>query len=171
MSFARQSFASARQALRYQQPRRFASHAAHAEPVNESFGRSFYVTFGTFAAAYALYRVSQSTEQSGSQSWISSLIEKWTPSERVFEERNAVHTVLMEKAAHDRHLFLSQGPRATFELKQPEVSFNTSPPYNVPAGSSVDMSAVVAHYEREHQQMEEARVARMKDGKVVSLYD
>jgi hypothetical protein len=38
MSFARQSVASARQLLRNQQPRRFASHAAHAEPVNESFG-------------------------------------------------------------------------------------------------------------------------------------
>jgi hypothetical protein len=51
------------------------------------------------------------------------------------------------------------------------VSFNTSPPYNVPAGSSVDLSAVVAHYEQQNKQMEVARVARMKDGKVVSLYD
>jgi hypothetical protein len=171
MSFARQSVTSARQLLRNQQPRRFASHAAHAEPVNESFGRSFYVSIGAFASAYVLYRLSKSTEESGSQSWISNLIQKWTPSEKLFEERNAIHTALMEKAAQDRHLLQSQGPRATFELKQPEVSFNTSPPYNVPAGSSVDLSAVVAHYEQQNKQMEVARVARMKDGKAVSLYD
>jgi hypothetical protein len=112
----------------------------------------------------------------------------------VFEERNAIHTALMEKAAQDRHLLQSQGPRATFDLKQPEyvymapcvplkaranlwisafyrVSFNTAPPYNVPAGSSADLGAVVAHYEQQNKQMEEARLARMKDGKVVSLYD
>jgi hypothetical protein len=35
----------------------------------------------------------------------------------------------------------------------------------------VDLSAVVAHYEQQNKQMEVARVARMKDGKVVSLYD
>lgn len=173
MFFARRSAASARLLLRNQPQRRFDSHAAHhhAEPVNESFGRSFYVTVGSFASAYVLYRLSQSNQESGSQSWISGLIEKWTPSEKIFEERNAIRTVVMEKAAHDRHLFQSQGPRAAFELKQPEVSFNTAPPYNVPAGSAVDLSHVTAHYERQNQKMEENRVARMQDGKVVSLYD
>ncbi|KAE8141446.1 NADH-ubiquinone oxidoreductase subunit [Aspergillus pseudotamarii] len=173
MFFARRSATSARLLLRNQPQRRFDSHAAHhhAEPVNESFGRSFYVTVGSFASAYVLYRLSKSTEESGSQSWISSLIQKWTPSEKVFEERNAIRTVIMEKAAHDRHLFQSQGPRAVFELKQPEVSFNSAPPFNVPAGSAMDMSHVTAHYERQNRELEEARVARMQDGKVVSIYD
>jgi hypothetical protein len=85
-----------------------------------SLQRSFYVTIGAFASAYVLYRLSKSAEESGSQSWISNLIQKWTPSEKLFEERNAIHTALMEKAAQDRHLLQSQGPRATFELKQPE---------------------------------------------------
>ncbi|KAA8642223.1 putative NADH-ubiquinone oxidoreductase 178 kDa subunit [Aspergillus tanneri] len=170
MFFTRRSVAPARQLLRNQPPRRFDSHAAHhAEPVNESFGRSFYVTIGTFASGYVLYRLHKSSQEPGSQSWISNLIEKWTPSEKVFEQRNALHTVAMEKAAHDRHLFLSQGPRATIELKQPEVSFNSSPPYNVPAGSAVDLSHVITHYEHENKEKEEARVVRMKDGK--SLYD
>jgi hypothetical protein len=48
---------------------------------------------------------------------------------------------------------------------------NAGGPYNVPAGSVVDLSAVAAHYDRENKRAEEARVARMKDGKVVSLYD
>ncbi|EAU38690.1 conserved hypothetical protein [Aspergillus terreus NIH2624] len=172
MSFARRSVASARLLLRNQPPRRFGSHAAghgHAEPVNESFGRSFYVTIGSFASCYVLYRLSQANENSGSQSWISSLIDKYTPSEKVFEERNAIHTVAMEKAAHDRHLFQSQGPRAAFELKQPEVSFHAVAPYNVPAGYDVDLSHVAAHYEQENKAKDESRIARMKDGK--SLYD
>ena len=67
-----------------------------------------------------LYRLNKSSQESGSQSWISGLIQKYTPEEKVFEERNAIHTVAMEKAASDRHLFQSQGPREAFELKQPE---------------------------------------------------
>lgn len=43
------------------------------------------------------------------------------------------------------------------------VVFNTSgSPYNVPAGSKVDMTAVAEHYKRKHQRMDEARVARME---------
>ncbi|KAB8067876.1 hypothetical protein BDV29DRAFT_78843 [Aspergillus leporis] len=173
MFFARRSAASARLLLRNQPQRRFDSHATHhhAEPVNESLGRSFYVTIGSFASVYVLYRLSKSNQESGSPSWISNLIEKWTPSEKIFEERNAIRTVIMEKAAHDRHLFQSQGPRATFELKQPEVSFNSASPYNVAAGSAADLSQVTAHYERQNQELETARVTRMQDGKVVSLYD
>lgn len=49
--------------------------------------------------------------------------------------------------------------------------FNSGSPYNVPAGSRADMSAVVAHYENKNREQEESRVARMKDGKVVSVYD
>lgn len=49
--------------------------------------------------------------------------------------------------------------------------FNARPPYNVSAGSQADLSAVVAHYERQNKEIEEARVARMKDGKVQSIYE
>ncbi|KAL3246938.1 WD domain, G-beta repeat family protein [Aspergillus niger] len=201
MFFARRSVASARLLLRNQQPRRFDSHAAHhAEPVNESFGvrspllqwerkrtlptladiysyytivalRSFYVTFGTFASAFVLYQVSKSNDKSDSPSWITNLIHKWTPDEKIFEQRNAIHTAAMEKVAHDRHLFASQGPREFIELKQPEVSFSAVAPYNVAPGQSADLSHVVAHYQRQNQEMETARVARMQDGKVVSLYE
>ncbi|KAJ5458288.1 hypothetical protein N7475_009676 [Penicillium sp. IBT 31633x] len=167
MFAARRSAPLTQQLLRTQ--RRWGSHAAH-EPVNESFGRSLYVTVGTVASVYILYRVSESNKESDSPSWISNLISKWSPSQEVFEQRNAIHTAIMEKAASDRHLLGSQGPPEAYTLRQPEI-LNSHSPYNVSPGSQVDLSHVVAHYERKNQESEEARVARMKDGKVVSLYD
>ena len=97
--------------------------------------RSFYVTIGTFASCYVLYRLTKANEESGSPSWISNLIQKWTPSEQVFEQRNAIRTAVMEKAASDRHLFASQGPRETFELKQPEYVVALRP---TPSISSIE---------------------------------
>lgn len=51
---------------------------------------------------------------------MSRLITNWTPSEKTFEHRNAIHTVAMEKAARDRHLFASQGPAEAVDLSHPE---------------------------------------------------
>ncbi|KAL4784251.1 hypothetical protein BJX76DRAFT_357214 [Aspergillus varians] len=172
MILARRSVASTRLLLRNQQPRRFDSHAAHhAAPVSESFGRSFYITVGTFASAFALYQVTKPTKDTDSQSWITRSIEKWTPSEKMFEDRNALHTAAVEKAAQDRHLFLGREVSDAHELKSPETSFHPGHPYNVIAGSKADLSHVIAHYETKNQKIEEARVARLQDGKVVSIYD
>lgn len=41
----------------------------------------------------------------------------------MFETRNAIHTVAMEKAAYDRHLFQSQRPAQAYDLKQPEYVY------------------------------------------------
>lgn len=82
--------------------------------------RSLYVTVGSIAGAYFLYRVSKPSEDSDSPSFISGLISKWTPSQETFEQRNAIHTAMMEKVAEDRHLLGSQGPREAYELMQPE---------------------------------------------------
>ena len=50
--------------------------------------------------------------------------------------------------------------------------FNTGSPINMTAGnSSGDLRPVIAHYQRRQATMEENRQARMKDGKVQSLYD
>ncbi|KAL1980027.1 hypothetical protein VTN96DRAFT_4786 [Rasamsonia emersonii] len=172
MFLARRSVAPARQQLlRRQQPRRFDSHAAHhAAPANESFGPSFYVAVTTFATGYVLYRIHKASQESGSETWLSSLIRKWTPLEKVFEERNAIRTAAMEKAAVDRHLFASAPGKEYIDLKMPEL-FNAGSPYNVPPGSQADLSAVAAYYHQKNKEIEEQRVARMKDGKVVSIYD
>ncbi|KAL4802898.1 hypothetical protein BDV18DRAFT_47038 [Aspergillus unguis] len=172
MILARRSVASTRLLLRNQQPRRLNSHAAHhAEPVNESFGPSFYVAVGTFASCFALYHFTKPTGETASQSWITNLIQKWTPSEKTFEQRNAIHTAAAEKAAQDRNLFLTKGASESYELKDPASSFHRGHPINVIPGYHADLSHVVAHYERQNQKTEEARVARMQDGKVVSIYD
>ncbi|KAL2824514.1 hypothetical protein BDW59DRAFT_162402 [Aspergillus cavernicola] len=172
MILARRSVASARHLLRNQQPRRFDSHAAHhPAPVKESFGRSFYVAVGTFASCFVLYKFIDSAKDSGSRSWITRTIEKWTPSEKMLEERNAIHTAAVEKAAQHRHLFLSQNPSHSIPLKQQEASFHKGLPYNVIPGNNADLSEVIGHYQRENQKVEDARVARVKDGKVVSIYD
>lgn len=142
----------------------------------------------TVAVGYALYRISQSP----AESFVTRLINKYWPDQKAFEERNALHTAMLEKAAVDRHLFYGAPARDYVELKDPEyVSpptemgrkkmglatdsygrlFNGGSPYNVPAGSRADVSAVAAYYHRKNQQIEEQRVARMKDGKVVSIYD
>ena len=78
------------------------------------------MTVGTFAVGYVLYRVQKSYAESDSKSFLSSFIEKWTPQEKIFEERNALHTVVMEKAAHDRHLFASQSGGSSIQLRNPE---------------------------------------------------
>ncbi|KAJ5677398.1 uncharacterized protein N7477_003031 [Penicillium maclennaniae] len=161
MFAARRFVASSRRVAAQQPPRRFGSHSAHAEPVNEGIGRSFYVTVGSIASAYILYRISKSTEDSGSESWVSGLISKFTPSEKDFEQRNAIHTALMEKAAADRHLLHSQGPRESYELRMPEM-LNSRFPYNVAPGSQADLSKVKAYYERQNAEIEASGATREK---------
>lgn len=75
---------------------------------------------GAFAGSYVLYRMHKSIKESGSETWFSGLIAKWTPSEKVAEYRNAIHTAALEKAAHDRHLFMGQKQADTIQLRNPE---------------------------------------------------
>ena len=40
--------------------------------------------------------------------------------------------------------------------------FNTGSPYNVPAGHSIDLGAVIAHYEKQNAATEEKRIERVR---------
>jgi hypothetical protein len=91
-----------------------------ADIVPFSQQRSFYVTAGSIASAYILYRISSASQESDSESFIAGLVNKFSTPQEVLEQRNAIHTALLEKAAEDRHLLQSQGPREFIELKQPE---------------------------------------------------
>ncbi|EEP76653.1 predicted protein [Uncinocarpus reesii 1704] len=164
MFLARRSAAPARAFLRRHQPRRYAhSEAHHAEPVNESFGRGFYIAIASIPAGLALYKYS--TSDSKNAPWITRLIEEYTPSENLWAKRNALHTLAVEKAASDRHLFHSQNPLLTIDLKYPEM-FNAGSPINMPAGnSSGDLRAVISHYQKRQKAQEEDRLARMENGK------
>lgn len=171
MSFVRRAAAPARTFLR-QQPRRYGSSSAgehHAEPVNETLGRGFYVAVASVPVGLALYKFS--TSDAEKKPWITRLIEEYSTPSKTWEERNHLHTMAIERAASDRHLFYSQNPPKTIDLSCPEV-FNQGSPINMPAGnSSADLSAVVAHYERKNAAVETQRVAQMKDGKVHSIYE
>ncbi|EEH17499.2 hypothetical protein PABG_00062 [Paracoccidioides brasiliensis Pb03] len=175
MLISRRAAAPIRGLLRHQQPRRLGSSTTHgeqhaAEPVNENFGRGFYMFIASVPIGLALYKYS--TSDPHSKPWMTRLIEKWFPEESLWESKNALHTAAIEQAAFDRHLFQSQsGGSLNLELSFPEV-FNTGSPMNVPAGNgSADLTAVVAHYNAKNKKTEQDRVARMKDGKVVSIYD
>lgn len=50
--------------------------------------------------------------------------------------------------------------------------FNVGSPWNVVAGEgSANLEELVKHYENQREKQESARVARMRDGKVVTVYD
>ncbi|PGH00388.1 hypothetical protein GX51_05796 [Blastomyces parvus] len=167
---ARRAAVPARALLRRQQPRRLASSASHhAEPVNETFGPGFYVFLASVPLGLALYNYS--TSDPNSKPWMTRVIEKYFPKESMWERQNALHTAAIEQAAADRQLFHSQSASLNLELKFPEA-FNTGSPMNVPAGNgSADLTAIVAHYQNQNKKIEEERVARMKDGKVTSIYE
>jgi len=49
--------------------------------------------------------------------------------------------------------------------------FNAGSPWNQAVGQGADMRPLEEHYRKVRAQAEEERIARMKDGKVVSVYD
>ncbi|PGH18477.1 hypothetical protein AJ80_04447 [Polytolypa hystricis UAMH7299] len=169
MFAARGASAPVRSLLRHQ-PRRFASSGAHhAAPVNETFGRGFYIAVASVPVGLALYKYS--TSDTTNKPWMTRLIEAYTYREEDWERTNALHTRAIEQAAQDRHLFQSQMNPITIELTCPEI-FNTGSPINVPANNVWgNIDPVVAHYKQKHKTMEAERVSRMKDGKVVSIYE
>ncbi|KAK2738624.1 hypothetical protein FQN57_006942 [Myotisia sp. PD_48] len=173
MFLARRATAPARRALLHrQQPRRFDSHSAHghhAEPVNEHFGPGFYVAVASIPVGLALYKYT--TSDPNTQPWLTRIISHYADNESEWERRNALHTLAIERAADDRHLFFSQSQSTTIDLSCPEL-FNSGSPINMSAGNSAgDLTKVVEFYEKKREAMETARVARMKDGKVQSIYD
>ncbi|KIV90238.1 hypothetical protein PV10_07567 [Exophiala mesophila] len=166
-------------------PRRYASdHASHGHghgaghgesafhaesgPATESFGRGFYISIASIPIFYVLYSVASSPKDNV----ISRLIKTFETSQEEESRKNVIHTTMMEQAAADRQLFAGS-PRDTTgsPMRYPEA-FNVRSPWNVAAGrDSVDLSALTAHYKEQDRLQEEARVSRLKDGKVVTAYD
>ncbi|MCJ1295377.1 hypothetical protein MMC34_006939 [Xylographa carneopallida] len=129
------------------------AHAHHAEPVNESLGRGFYITLASLPLAFALYKFSRSSDNSSAaaaQPWLTRLIGSWASLQERWVVRNTLHTRMVEQAAQDRNLFQSTPASQMVELKFPEV-FNTGSPYNVPAGQMANLDALVAHYEKRNR--------------------
>jgi hypothetical protein len=72
-----------------------------------------------------LYRISKASDDS----FISRLITKYSPDQKVFEERNAIHTAALEQAAADRHLFVGATRQDYVNLRSTEcvLSISQSP--------------------------------------------
>lgn len=83
----------------------------------------FYIGAASLPIGLALYKFS--TSDPNSKPWITRLIEEYSNSGKTWEDRNALHTMAVERAAKDRHLFYSQNPPKTISLSCPEYVFET----------------------------------------------
>ncbi|KAL9611793.1 MAG: hypothetical protein Q9167_003561 [Letrouitia subvulpina] len=116
--------AGRRQHRRYESSSHHGSshNAHHAEPVNEHLGRGFYLTVAAIPLGFALYKFSRSSDGSTKevQPFFTRMIQKYSDYQESFAERNALHTRVMEQAAHDRNLFANSQNSGYVDLNFPE---------------------------------------------------
>ncbi|OCK85096.1 hypothetical protein K432DRAFT_377935 [Lepidopterella palustris CBS 459.81] len=146
------------------QPRRYA-HDAHGSehhgPVNESFGKGFYVAVATIPATIAFYKFSSTNTDE--RPLFTRLIESYSDLKTYWIERNDLHTQMIEQAARDKNLFLNSKPGTHIELSFPEI-FNVGSPYNVPAGSGVNLDKLITKYQKEAFEENAKKLEQLKDG-------
>ncbi|KAL6711790.1 hypothetical protein ACN47E_002833 [Coniothyrium glycines] len=153
------------------QPRRFA-HDEHAHghghaPADEPIGAGFWATVGVIPGGIALYYISQNNSDS-SEPYFTRLIssataglhDKWT-------EQNDLHVRMIEQAGSDRVLFMNTRPQEHVELKFPEI-MNVGSPYNVPAGSQVDMAKVIEKYKKIAYEDNERKLEALRNNQIKS---
>jgi len=117
------------------------------EHPEESFGKGFYLSIAAVVGTIALYKLEQSISGSD-RSPITRAIEYYSDVQDLWEKRNTRRTVLIERAAADRTLFLNSEPNKTVQVKFPEMLNNFSPRNNeVGWAQSVDLSSLREHYE------------------------
>ncbi|OCL10644.1 hypothetical protein AOQ84DRAFT_387355 [Glonium stellatum] len=146
------------------QPRRYAhdTHGhGHHEPVNESFGKGFFISIAAIPAAYALYKFSRMNTDE--KPWFTRLIESYSDLKATWAERNDLHTRAIELAASDRNLFVNSAPNYHAELRFPDM-MNVGSPYNVPAGSGVNLGKVIAKYEKEYYEEQAKKLEQLRNG-------
>ncbi|KAG0127997.1 hypothetical protein HOY82DRAFT_580333 [Tuber indicum] len=116
-------------------------------PPEESFGKGFYLSIAAVVGTIALYKLEQSISGSD-RSPFTRAIEYYSDVQDLWEKRNTRRTVLIERAAADRTLFLNSEPNKTVQVKFPEMLNNFSPRNNeVGWAQSVDLSTLREHYE------------------------
>ncbi|KAI9788438.1 MAG: hypothetical protein M1816_006874 [Peltula sp. TS41687] len=140
----------------------------HAEPVNEHFGKWFFITLTLIPVSFAVYKYANSgvdhdaTTGLAQPALVTRLIDRYSDYKERWAERNHRHTRMVEQAAFDRHLFHSSPGSKTVELRFPEI-FNTGSPWNVVAGQGGgSLDRLVEKYEREHREMEEKKVRNLR---------
>ncbi|KAF5844270.1 hypothetical protein GGP41_002792 [Bipolaris sorokiniana] len=152
------------------QSRRYAHDEAHghASPaVDEPMGWGFWGTIGVIPAGLALYSISR-TDGDDSKPYFTRLIsdattglhDKWTA-------QNDLHVRMIEQAGEDRVLFLNTKPQEHVEMKFPEI-MNVGSPYNVPAGSQVQMDKVIEKYKKLAYEDNERKLEKLRNNDISS---
>lgn len=146
----------------------------------------FYMTL----AAVPLFYVGYSFAYGSEDNFLARQYQKYKEGRKEGEDTDRLHQAVVSQAILDRAR-LSSYPRETTgpDLNYPEYGtvpaskvtngntnttcrmFNAGSPWNQAVGQGADMRQLEEYYGRVRAQAEEERIARMKDGKVVSVYD
>ncbi|KAF2277473.1 uncharacterized protein EI97DRAFT_432342 [Westerdykella ornata] len=150
-------------------PRRYAhedhGHGHHSAPVNEPMGAGFWFTVGLIPAAWLVYKVAQPNEDGTTV--VGRLIDAYTEKQEELIRINAAHADMIERAGRDRVLFQNTKPWDTIELKYPEI-MNHGSPFNVQAGSQVNMDAVIAKFQKEAYEDNERKLEALRNNQIKS---
>ncbi|KAK3372555.1 hypothetical protein B0H63DRAFT_453873 [Podospora didyma] len=131
----------------------------HAPAAPEALGKAFFVAVGAIPASMVLYAMSRPGKD-GEKSTFGKYLEDVSNMRETWKTRNHLTTAAVEQAARDKHLFYNVERSAYHELRHPEV-FQHGSPFNVPAGHSVNMDKVVAHYQRKHLDEEDRKARKL----------
>jgi len=130
-------------------------------------GTGFYATLAVIPAGWALYYASRKGSDNSEPFFtrmISSATAGWNDQ---WAQQNAHHVQMLEQAGADRALFNYAQPVYHVDMRFPEM-MNAGSPYNVPAGSQVNMDKVIAKYKKLANEDNERKLAAIRDNTVRS---
>jgi hypothetical protein len=84
-----------------------------------SIQNGFYFTIATIPAAWGLWYISRSSDDS-SQPFLTRMIDGYTETAEKWSKRNDLHVRMIEQAGEDRVLFMNTKPHEHVEMKFPE---------------------------------------------------
>ncbi|KAH9874033.1 hypothetical protein IAQ61_004661 [Plenodomus lingam] len=129
-------------------------------------GKGFYGTIALVPAGWALYSVSRKSEDG--EPYFTRMMNKVTEGwNSQWTAQNDLHVRMLEQAGEDRVLFQNTQPVQHVEMKFPEIMNNGSP-YNVPAGSQVDMQQVIDKYKKIAREDNERKLEALRENKIKS---
>ncbi|KAI9662151.1 MAG: hypothetical protein M1831_002847 [Alyxoria varia] len=140
------------------------AHHSHPASENESFGKGFYVTLAVLPASYLTYTLSRPGAD-GKSHPVTQLLDKYSDWREEWEQRNAIHTRLVEQAGHDRNLFIHTPAPNHIELRFPE-QFSTGSQVAVHAGSKANLEELIAHYRNKAFEEEDEKTGRLRRGEI-----
>ncbi|KAJ4372012.1 hypothetical protein N0V83_003785 [Neocucurbitaria cava] len=129
-------------------------------------GRGFWATIAVIPAGWAIYAISRA-DSDNTQPFFSRMIAKYTETQERWARRNDIHVRMVEQAGEDRVLFLNTRPQEHVELKFPEI-MNVGSPYNVPAGSQVNMDKVIEKYQKLAYEDNERKLEALRNNQIRS---